>query len=123
VSKAGTLFRKQAWANLASFRTFTATVNAAAPDSLTTPSAPANGGTALWEDFHRGSAGKAGGYAPYSAVRVAEAGTGPELLTATRTVPKMNPHLNRVTGTSNPQMRAWYLAGAAAIAADAPAGR
>jgi predicted amidohydrolase len=123
VSKPGTLFRKQVWANLASFRTFTATVNAAAPDGLAAPSASANGGSALWDDFRRGSSGKAGNHAPYSALRVAEAGAGPELLTATRTVPEVNPHLGRVTGTSNPQMRAWYLAGAAAIAADAPAGR
>jgi predicted amidohydrolase len=123
VSKGATLFRKQVWANLASFRTFTATVNAAAPDGLAAPSAPANGGSALWDDFGRGSTGKAGNYAPYSAVRVAEAGAGSELLTATRTVPETNPHLGRVTGTSNPQMRAWYLAGAAAIDADAPVKR
>src|SRR5262249_7276281 len=37
-SAAGATRRNQLWANLASFRTFTATVNAASPEKLTEPS-------------------------------------------------------------------------------------
>jgi predicted amidohydrolase len=105
-------FRQQVWANLASFRTFTATVNAAAP---------ADGGSALWEDFRRTKAGPEGGFFPHSAVRLAEAGAGEELLTATQTVFETNAHLDRLTRTTYPQMRAWYLTGAKAIAAEVPA--
>lgn len=46
-SAAGTLRRRQLWANLASFRTLTATVNAADPAVLSRPSARANGSSAL----------------------------------------------------------------------------
>ena len=119
-SNEGALFRKQVWCNLASFRTLTVTVNAAAPDGLAAPSASAAGGSAIWEDFHRGAQRGADGFFPYSAVRMAEAGAGEELLVAAQTVPETNSHLGRVTGTTNPQMLPWYLAGARAIAADGP---
>ncbi|MCI0463951.1 MAG: carbon-nitrogen hydrolase family protein [Gemmataceae bacterium] len=120
-SAAGTLRRRQLWVNLASYRTFTATVNAASPAGLPQPSATANGGSVLWEDFHRAASGPAGGYAPHSAVRLAEAGMEEEILSATQEIPKTNPHLERVTGKTNPQMKPWYLAGARALATDRPA--
>jgi hypothetical protein len=118
-SEAGALRRRQLWCNLASYRTFTATVNAATPSGLSRPSAPASGGSAIWEDFHRASSGRAGGFVPHSAVRLAEAGNGVEVLCATQAVPEVNGHLARMTGTTNPQMRPWYLTGAQAIAAEA----
>jgi len=51
VSEEATLRRTQFWVQLASFRTFSAMVNAAHPRSIARPSAPANGGSCLWEDF------------------------------------------------------------------------
>jgi predicted amidohydrolase len=114
-SKAGTLLRHQLWVNLASFRTFTATVNAAAPAGLVQPSGAANGGSILWEDFHRAHSGKAGGYAPHSAVRLAAAGAGEEILIATQEIPPTNPHFGLLTGKTNPQMKPWYEAGARVI--------
>src|SRR5262249_55094988 len=83
-SSAGAVRRNQLWANLASFRTFTATVNAASPEKLTEPSLDAAGGSVIWDDYHRSSSGKAGGYAPYSAVRVAEAKEQETMLYATQ---------------------------------------
>src|SRR5262249_3486890 len=68
-SPAGALKRNQLWANLASFRTFTATVNAASPNGLPQPSAPASGATAIWDDYHRSQNRQAGGYTPSSALR------------------------------------------------------
>src|SRR5262249_55520674 len=41
-SAAGALRRRQLWVNLASYRTFSATVNAASPTCLARPSAPAS---------------------------------------------------------------------------------
>jgi predicted amidohydrolase len=120
-SEAGTLRRRQLWVNLASFHTFTATVNAASPAGLPRPSAPANGGSTLWDDYHRGSSGRAGGYAPWSAVRLVTAGSGEQVIVATQEVPEVNPQLGRLTGRTNPQMKPWYLAGARAIAAEGPA--
>ena len=105
-SEAAKLWRRQLWANLASFRTLTVTVNAAAP---------AGGGSAIWEDYHRASSGAAGGWAPHSAVRLAEAKNGEQLLCITQVVPRENPHYARVTGRMNPQMKAWYAIGAEAI--------
>jgi predicted amidohydrolase len=121
-SAAGLLRRKQLWANLASFRTFTATVNAASPDDLARPSAPSGGGSALWEDFHRAKGGKVGGYAPHSAVRLAEAKQDETILYATQTVQKANPQFRVLTERTNPQMKPWYATGARVIA-EAPARR
>jgi predicted amidohydrolase len=120
MSPAGALKRHQLWANLASFRTFTATVNAASPASLPRPSAPASGGSAIWDDYHRGQNRQAGGYAPYSAVRLTEAGDVPTMLYATQKVQKTNPQFGILTEKTNRPMTPWYIAGAAAIYADAP---
>lgn len=112
VSASGRLRRKQLWANLASFRTFTATVNPATCSS--------SGGSILWEDFHRAKGGKKGDYAPHSAVRLAEAKQDETVLYATQTVPKTNPQFRILTEKTNPQMTAWYATGARVICADAP---
>lgn len=117
-SVAGTLQRRQLWVNLASYRTFTATVNAASPAGLSRPSAAANGGSILWNDFHRAASGPAGGYAPHSAVRLVEAGIGEQVLSATQEVRKINPQLDLMTGKTNPQMKPWYLAGARVMEAE-----
>ena len=105
-SPKGRLLRKQLWVNLASYRTLTVTVNAASP---------ASGGSAIWQDFYRGSAGKAGGYIPHSAVALAEAGNGEQLLLATDKILPFNSQYDRMTQRSNPQMAPWYIAGAQAI--------
>jgi hypothetical protein len=122
-SAAGQLRRKQRWANLASFRTFTVTVNAASPASLAHPSAPSGGGSAIWEDFHRAHTGKAGGYAPHSAVRLAEANQDETVLYATQTVQKTNPQFRILTQKTNPQMIPWYATGARVIDAETPSAR
>ncbi len=114
-SPAGGLLRKQLWINVASFKTFTATVNAASPASVLHPSAPANGGSMIWQDFHRAATGSVGGYAPHSAVRLVEAGEGETILYATQLIPPFNPHFGQLARTHNPQMKAWYIAGAQAI--------
>jgi len=115
ISATGRLLRKQLWANLASFKTFTATVNAASPASVPQPSAPADGGSIIWQDFHRAATGSIGGYAPHSAVRLAEAREGETILYATQIIPPINPHFRQLTEMHNPQMKAWYIAGAQAI--------
>ncbi|MBM4019168.1 MAG: carbon-nitrogen hydrolase family protein [Planctomycetes bacterium] len=117
----GLLRRRQVWANLASFRTFTATVNAADPAGVPEPSLPAGGGSALWEDFRRTrSRGGPQGYAPYSAVRLAEAGRGDQVLCAAHTIAAANPYYRTLTEKTNPQMKAWYDAGARVIDAADP---
>lgn len=115
-SAAGQLRRKQLWANIASFRTFTATVNAASPARLPLPSAPSSGGSAIWEDLHRARSGAAGGYAPHSAVRLAEAKEDETILHASQSVQESNPQFRILTEKSNPQMTGWYAAGAKVIA-------
>jgi hypothetical protein len=114
------LRRQQIWANLASFRTFTATVNAASNAGLKDPSAPASGGSVIWDDYHRASSGKAGGYAPHSAVRLAEATGQPTILYASQKTLAKNPQFQIMTANTNKPMTAWYVAGANAIAADEP---
>jgi predicted amidohydrolase len=116
-SAAAALRRKQLWTNLASFRTFTATVNAADCSHLANPSEPASGGSALWDDFHRGSRRATGGYGPYSAVRMAEASSGQQMLYASQTVQKSNPQFGIITGKTNPQMKPWFEAGACVLGA------
>lgn len=118
-SPAGALKRNQLWANLASFRTFTATVNAASPAGLPWPSAPTSGGSAIWDDYHRGQNRAGGGYTPYSAVRLTEASAAPTILYATQKVQKTNPQFGILTEKTNRPMTPWYIAGAAAIYADA----
>ncbi|MGQ0635086.1 MAG: carbon-nitrogen hydrolase family protein [Planctomycetaceae bacterium] len=119
-TSSGELRRKQLWVNLASFRTFTATVNAASPEGLENPSAPASGGSALWEDYYRASGKWAGGYAPHSAVRLTEARQGQAILYATQMVHSTNSQFQRIIESSNPQMFPWYVMGAKAICSTSP---
>ena len=109
------LRRRQLWVNLASFRTFTATVNAASPRKLPNPSAEASGGSILWDDFHRAKNRKMGGYAPYSAVPVARAGQAETILYATQAIPERNSQFRVVTERTNAQMKPWYVTGAKLI--------
>jgi D-alanyl-D-alanine dipeptidase len=102
----GRLLRKQLWVNLASYRTLTVTVNAASP---------ASGGSAIWQDFYRGSAGRAGGYLPHAAVPLVEASRGEQLICATQGMLPHNSQYERMTQRSNRQMGPWYAAGAQAI--------
>jgi len=118
-SDAASLRRKQLWANIASFRTFTATVNAASTLELTERgSITGCGGSTLWDDFHRGSTGKAGGYFPHSAVVLTEAKESETILYAEQTVPKTNPHFKNITDKTNRPLTPWYATGAAAIFSD-----
>jgi hypothetical protein len=110
--------RRQLWANVASFRTFTATVNAASPTGLPNASAPASGGSILWDDYHRARTGKAGGYFPHSAVQVARASEQPTILYATQKTPTTNVIFRNLTEKTNRPMAAWYVSGATAIDAD-----
>lgn len=120
-SAAGQLRRKQLWANLASFRTVTATVNAASPAGLSFPSAPAAGGSVIWEDLNRNKKKRMdGGYWPYSAERLAEAQERETILYATQAVQKTNPQFQILTDKTNPQMTPWYAKGAEVISATAP---
>jgi predicted amidohydrolase len=116
ITPEGQLRRRQLWANLASFRTFTATVNAASPAGLSAPSAPAAGGSVIWDDLHRHNKRKRPvGYWPYSAERRAEAEHSPTILYATETVMKTNPQFQILTDKTNPQMTPWYAKGAEVI--------
>jgi predicted amidohydrolase len=107
------LRRLQVWSNLASFHTFSATVNTV--------------GSGIWDDLRdaeerraavrdlpRPQTGAALVYSPFSANLVVRAGTGPELLVATRSVGGVNPHYPTRT-RFNPQMDAWYRIGAAIV--------
>lgn len=108
----------------ANFRTLTLAVNAADPSHLSapsSPSAPAAGGSVIWEDYRREphATARRTGAGPWSAYRLAEAAEGEETLYATLTTPRVNPHFAHMTDTRNPQMRPWYALGAQAIYADA----
>jgi predicted amidohydrolase len=105
------LERLQVWANLTSFHTFSATVNVT--------------GSAIWDDLRdveerraatrglpRPDTGTVEVYSPFSANLVERAGSGPELLVATRHVASRNPHYPGRTAHFNPQMDAWYRLGA-----------
>jgi len=101
------LLRRQLWANLASFRTFTATVNA-------------TGGSTIWDDFRRSRKRTPTGYGSYCAVALAQAGNGEQIIYATQTVSPTNPHFGDLTGKTNPQMKNWYEMGAHVIDSDVP---
>jgi hypothetical protein len=111
---AADLRRRQIWSNLVSYHTLSATVNFV--------------GSALWDDLRdieerraevkgtpRPDTGLVEVFSPFSANLVASAGTGPELLVATRHVSPVNPHYPGRTAHFNPQMDAWYRLGAASI--------
>ena len=94
-------------------------VNAADASHLARPSAPAQGGSAIWEDFRREPhrTARRAGHGPWSAYRLAEAAEGEEVLYATGAVAAANPHFHDIT-RHNPQMLPWYAAGARAICAE-----
>lgn len=112
VTSQGALLCRQLWVTLASYRTLTLTVNACSADDLARPSAPAIGGSTIWDDYRerRGE-----GPYPYCAVPIAEAGSGQELIYAMRTVRAENPHYRRMADQLNPQMRDWYSTGVQVI--------
>ena len=121
VSEAATLRRAQFWVQLASFCTFSATVNAADAHDLARPSALANGGSCLWEDFngHRKKpAGKVEVFSQYSACRVVSAGRQETILYAKRVMPKLNPYFARLVARRYPHLEPWYHLGARIVGPD-----
>jgi len=120
--KQASLRRLQIWANLASWATFTTTVNAASPEGLKSPSAPADGGSAIWEDLRRREESnlakvgqKAPGhermsiYSPFSANCLVRAGSDEQILFAKE---RMNLSPEHRSARFNPRMEAWYSLGA-----------
>jgi predicted amidohydrolase len=106
--------RLQVWSNLASFQTFSATVNVV--------------GSAIWDDLRdlderraevrdlpRPDTGQAEVYSPFSANLVVRAGSTPQLITATRRIGPANRYHPARTSNMNPQMDAWYRLGASLI--------
>ena len=113
--------RTQRWIHLARYRTLTVTTNAARVTGISAQShsvGPADGGSAIWCDLYRepSDPGDVEMYLPYHANCVAQAGTGQELILATRTVNERNPHFDAAIRTRNPQMINWYATGARALA-------
>ncbi len=115
----GVLRRLQVWSNLASFETFSATVNVV--------------GSAIWDNLRgaeerraevrglpRPDTGPVEVYSPFSANLVVRAGAAPQLIMATRHVGVKNRHHPAYTANFNPQMEAWYRLGAAIIHPDKP---
>jgi hypothetical protein len=83
---------------------------------LASRSAPAAGGSVIWEDFQRTKAREEGGYFPHSAVPLVKAGRNATILYTTQRVAKTNPQFTRMISPSrNPQMTPWYAAGTRAI--------
>jgi predicted amidohydrolase len=110
---AAALLRRQVWANLASYQTFTATVNVI--ESM------------IWDDL-RGSeerrapigqrqpeSGAVEVYSQYSANLVARAADAGPLLVVSRRVNAANLYHTRTVARKNPQMEAWYRLGAASL--------
>ena len=107
------LFRQQVWCNLASFQTFSATVNVI--DCM------------IWDDLRsfeerRAPAGErlAGSdeaevYSQFSANLVARTQRADDLLVVTRHVNPANLYHSRSIVKKNPQMEAWYRYGAASL--------
>jgi predicted amidohydrolase len=120
-SDAAKLLRTQFWVQLTSFCTFSATVNAAETHDLTKPSSPANGGSAIWEDFngHRKTpASNVEVFSQYSACRVVSAGSQETILYAKRTMPKLNTYFSRLVARRYPHLEPWYHLGARIISPD-----
>jgi predicted amidohydrolase len=121
-SDAAALRRTQFWVQLASFCTFSATVNAADPADLARPSAPADGGSCIWEDFngHRKTpTGKVEVFSQYSACRVVSADRAQEILYAKRTMPKLNSFFGRLVARRYPHLEPWYYLGARIVGGEA----
>jgi predicted amidohydrolase len=109
--QADQLRQLQDWATLASFETFTATVNVR--------------GSAVWEDLHAEQERRADRdglifqpsepveiYSPYSANLVRQIDDSTELLVVKRRVPALNKHYPDRSARLNRQMSAWYRFGA-----------
>jgi predicted amidohydrolase len=121
VSEAATLRRTQFWVQLASFCTFSATVNAADPQNIFRPSVPANGGSCLWEDFngHRKKpTGRVEVFSQYSACRVVSAGQQEKIISARRMIPKLNSYFARLVAGRYPYLEPWYYRGARIVGGD-----
>lgn len=108
------LRRLQVWSNMASFQTFTATVNVV--------------GSAIWDDLRdaeerraevrdlpQPDTGAVEVYSPFSANLVVSAGETPQLIAATRHIGPQNRYHPSRTSNFNPQMDAWYRLGAAIL--------
>lgn len=120
-SDAARLRRTQFWVQLTSFCTFSATVNAANPHGLPRPSAPADGGSCLWEDFngHRKTpTGNVEVFSQYSACRVVSAGSEEKIIYATRAMPGQNTYFRRLVYRRYPHLEPWYYLGARIIEGD-----
>ncbi|GEM_PF-1113567 len=114
------LLRRQLWVVMASFRTLTVTVNAAA--SNTAASAPSRegvagsgGGSVIWDDLNRSSKRSPTSFAPYCAVPLAQAGTEETILYAEVNFPRENPQFRILTEKTNPEMTSWYAQGTRVI--------
>jgi predicted amidohydrolase len=117
-SEEATLRRTQLWANLASYRTLTLTVNAASPTTTKSPSTGANGGSAIWGDIaiEREKPGTdINLFSPYSADRLVKAGINEQIIYAAERVSQENPHIELLR-RKNPQMESWYTLGAQIMA-------
>jgi predicted amidohydrolase len=121
VSETAGLRRTQFWVQLASFCTFSATVNAADPQDITRPSVPAGGDSCLWEDFngHRKKpADQVEVFSQYSACRILSAGRQEEIIYAGRTIPKQNSYFARLVAGRYPHLEPWYYLGARIVGGD-----
>jgi predicted amidohydrolase len=121
VGEEATLRRAQFWANLASYRTLTLTVNAASPAKIKHPSAGANGGSAIWGDItvqREKTRTDLDLFSPFSADRLIKAGADEQIIYATERVGRENPHL-QLLRSKNPQMANWYALGARIMAGEA----
>jgi predicted amidohydrolase len=121
VSEAATLRRTQFWVQLASFCTFSATVNAADSQDVARPGVPANGGSCLWEDFNghkKEPAGTVEVFSQYSACRVVSAGRQEKIIYAQRTMPQLNPYFTRLVARRHPHLEPWYHLGARIVGGD-----
>jgi predicted amidohydrolase len=121
VSEAATLRRTQFWLQLASFATFSATVNAANPQGVARPSVRANGGSCLWADFNdhkKMPVGNVEVFSQHSACRVVSAGRPETTLYATRVMPKQNTYFSRLVARRYPHLEPWYHLGARIVGGD-----
>ncbi len=107
--------RLQLWANLASYQTFSATVNIT--DAM------------IWDDLNsmedrrEGRAGRlavreAEILSPFSADLVIRASADQPLIVATRTISGPNQHYARVLSSKNPKMAPWFRLGASLLMPD-----
>jgi hypothetical protein len=106
------LRRLQVWANLASYLTFSATVNVSEAmiwDDLSGMEERRGGGEA------RLIRGEADVFSPFSANLVARTSTNTPLIVATRIVSGPNPHFARLVASKNPKMAPWFRLGASLL--------